>query len=162
MSSTQVQTARAEAESSLAQSARLFDCLMSSCHHVIHSPVCPQVLFDKLNETQQQRPKTRVRPSLLFLALWPVCTLQPSPGTSRACQSKACRTAKDGILQRTQRTMNWCFAITVIVFFWIAMMHLKKFNRFLRIAAELRASLESARQASDAEAGLGVESVGGR
>lgn len=50
--------------------------------------------------------------------------------------------------------MNWCFAITV--------MHLKKFNRFLRIAAELRASLESARQASDAEAGLGVESVGGR
>ena len=57
-------------------------------------------------------------------------------------------------VQRTQRTMNWCFAIAV--------MHLKKFNRFLRIAAELRASLESARQASDAEAGLGVESVGGR
>lgn len=38
----------------------------------------------------------------------------------------------------------------------------QKFNRFLRIAAELRASLESARQASDAEAGLGVESVGGQ
>lgn len=38
MSSTQVQTARAEAESSLAQSARLFDCLMSSCHPLTRLP----------------------------------------------------------------------------------------------------------------------------
>ncbi len=73
------------------------------CHPRTRLPTL-QVLFDKLNETQQQRPKTRVRPSLLFLALWPVCTtLQPS-GTSRACQSKACRAAKVSILQRTQRT----------------------------------------------------------